>query len=189
MDIKETKIPGVFIVYPRRFSDDRGFFSESWSKRTLEQVGIKCDFVQDNHSFSKKVGTLRGLHFQYPPFAQAKLVRCGRGAFLDVVVDIRVGSPTFGHWVSEELSFENGKQLFVPEGFLHGFVTKVIETEIVYKCNNYYSPEHEGVVDFNDPGINIDWGLDLKVVTTSSKDKISKSFLDIISPFKFEVKE
>ena len=100
MDIKETKIPGVFIVYPRRFSDDRGFFSESWSKRTLEQVGIKCDFVQDNHSFSKKVGTLRGLHFQYPPFAQAKLVRCGRGAFLDVVVDIRVGSPTFGQWVS-----------------------------------------------------------------------------------------
>ena len=189
MDIKETKIPGVFIVYPRRFSDDRGFFSESWSKRTLEQVGIKCDFVQDNHSFSKKVGTLRGLHFQYPPFAQAKLVRCGRGAFLDVVVDIRVGSPTFGQWVSEELSFENGKQLFVPEGFLHGFVTNVIETEIVYKCNNYYSPEHEGVVDFNDPGINIDWGLDLKVVITSSKDKISKSFLDIISPFKFEVKE
>ena len=116
MEIKETKIPGVFIIYPRRFSDDRGFFSECWSKRTLEQVGIKCDFVQDNHSFSKKVRTLRGLHFQYLPFAQVKLVRCGRGSFLDVMADIRVDSPTFGQWVSEELSFETGKQLFVPEG-------------------------------------------------------------------------
>ncbi|MFL2799356.1 MAG: dTDP-4-dehydrorhamnose 3,5-epimerase [Paracoccaceae bacterium] len=189
MDIKGTKIPGVLAVHPKLSSDDRRFFSESFSKRTLEQIGIKCDFVQNNHSFSKKVGTLRGLNFHYPLFAQAKLVWCGRDAFLDAVVDIRVGSPTFGYWVSEELIFENGKQLFVPEGFLHGFVVKVIETEITYNCNNYYSPEHKDVVDFNDREINIDWGLDLEVVITPSKDGISKSFLDIISPFEFEVKE
>ena len=187
MEVRETKIPDVLVLSPKRFEDERGFFSESWSKKTLIQTGIKCDFVQDNHSFSKHIGTMRGLHFQYPPFAQAKLVRSGRGSFLDVAVDIRVGSPTFGKWVSEELSFENGKQLFIPEGFLHGFITQVNDTEIIYKCNNYYSPEHEGSVVFNDPEIGVDWGNDMLAMTLSDKDKSSGYFCDIVSPFQFEV--
>ena len=183
MEVTRTKIPDVLVLKPKRFTDDRGFFFFFWNKQSLEKINIMDEFVQDNHSFSLKAGTLRGLHFQYPPAAQVKLVRCGRGAFLDVVVDIRKGSPTFGEWVSELLSFENGKQLFVPEGFLHGFVTQLNETEVIYKCNNFYAPELEEVIAFNDPDININWGFRDKDIFLSKKDGASIFLKDIITPF------
>ena len=140
MRITGTELPGVLLLEPARHGDSRGFFSESWNRRTLAEHGITLDFVQDNHSLSAAANTLRGLHFQAPPHAQAKLVRCGRGALFDVAVDIRRGSPTFGHWTGRELSFENGLQLLIPAGFLHGFITRQPETEIVYKCSDYYAP-------------------------------------------------
>ena len=177
MKIIKTKIPGVLVIDKKRFYDDRGFFCESWSKREFKEHGIDNEFVQDNHSFSAKAGTLRGLHFQYPPAAQAKLVRCGRGEFLDVVVDIRSGSPTFGRWISEVLSFENGKQLFVPEGFLHGFITRVDQTEIIYKCSSFYAPELEGLIKFNDPDLNIPWPIDDP--NLSDKDANAKKLVDL----------
>jgi len=157
--ILTTALPGVLILEPARYADARGFFSESWNRRRLADQGVEVDFVQDNHSLSITAGTLRGLHFQTPPHAQAKLVRCGRGALFDVAVDIRHGSPTFGQWVGVELSFENGRQLLIPEGFLHGFVTRVPETEIVYKCSDYYAPDCDAAVRFDDPDLGIDWGL------------------------------
>ena len=187
MQVIKTKIRDVLILDPNRFYDERGFFSESWNQKVFAKAGLNIDFVQDNHSFSTKLGTLRGLHFQYPPAAQAKLVRCGRGEFLDVIVDIRKGSPTFGCWLSEILSFKNGRQLFVPEGFLHGFVTLTDETEIIYKCSNFYTPELEGFVAFNDPDININWGFPEKAISLSSKDSDSVLLKDIESPFCFEV--
>ena len=136
MHIKKTPLPGVLILTPARFGDARGFFSESWNKARLAEHGITSEFVQDNHSLSAAVGTVRGLHFQSPPHAQTKLVRCGRGALFDVAVDIRRGSPTYAQWVGVELSAQNGKQLLIPAGFLHGFVTREPETEIIYKCTN-----------------------------------------------------
>lgn len=158
--IEETKLPGVVILTPRRFGDDRGFFCESWNSRRMAAAGLDYDFVQDNHSMSVAVGTLRGLHFQAPPSAQAKLVRCGRGALYDVAVDIRAGSPTYGQWVGVELSCENGRQLMIPRGFLHGFVTRAPMTEIIYKCDGFYDAQADGAVHWNDPAIGIDWGLE-----------------------------
>ena len=146
MQIEDTPLSGVKILTPRRFGDHRGFFCESWNRQTMAAHGLTYEFVQDNHSFSTQVGTLRGLHFQAPPHAQDKLVRCGRGRLFDVAVDIRRGSPTYGQWVGVELSFENGKQLLVPAGFLHGFVTREPETEIIYKCTDVYAPDTEGAV-------------------------------------------
>ncbi|MEO2037484.1 MAG: dTDP-4-dehydrorhamnose 3,5-epimerase, partial [Martelella sp.] len=132
MDIQKLQIPGLLLITPRRFGDERGFFSESWNRKALAGHGIDIDFVQDNHSLSKTVGTVRGLHFQAPPHAQAKLVRCGRGRLFDVAVDARKGSPSFGQWFGVELSFDNGQQLLIPEGFLHGFMTLEPDTEIIY---------------------------------------------------------
>ena len=145
MQIEETGLPGLKVLTPARFGDARGFFSESWNKRRLQEQGIDLEFVQDNHSLSVQAGTLRGLHFQAPPHAQDKLVRCGRGALFDVAVDIRKGSPAYGKWFGIELTAENGKQLLVPKGFLHGFLTRVAETEVIYKCTDYYAPEAEGM--------------------------------------------
>ncbi|MEM8582356.1 MAG: dTDP-4-dehydrorhamnose 3,5-epimerase, partial [Pseudomonadota bacterium] len=130
MQIEETKLKGVLILTPARYGDNRGFFSESWSRARFAEAGIDIDFVQDNHSLSAETGTVRGLHFQAPPHAQAKLVRCGRGALFDVAVDIRRGSPSYGDWVGVELSFENGRQLLIPAGFAHGFITRTPDTEI-----------------------------------------------------------
>ena len=152
MIAEETRLPGVVILTPRRFGDERGFFSESWNRRVMADLGLDIDFVQDNHSLSRDIGTVRGLHFQAPPHAQAKLVRCGRGRLFDVAVDIRRGSATFGQWVGVELSFENGRQLLIPEGFLHGFVTREPDTEIIYKCSDFYAPDADGAVRFDDPG-------------------------------------
>ena len=155
----ETTLPDVKLLIPSRYGDYRGFFAETYNRRVFAGLGFDTEFVQDNHSLSVAVGTLRGLHFQSPPHAQAKLVRCGRGAIFDVGVDIRRGSPTFGQWVGEVLSEENGKQLFMPEGFAHGFVTLQPNSEIVYKCSDYYAPETEGSLRWDDPDIGIEWPL------------------------------
>lgn len=172
---------------PARFGDARGFFSESWNRKTLAAQGITLDFVQDNHSLSAQIGTIRGLHFQSPPHAQAKLVRCGRGCLLDVVVDIRRGSPTYGKWLGEELSDQNGRQLLIPAGFLHGFITRAPDTEIIYKCTDYYAPACDGAVRFDDPDIGIDWGLPAGVAPIlSDKDAAAPLLRDLASPFVFE---
>ncbi len=187
MKVEKTELPGVLILTPARFGDSRGFFSESWNRKTLEGHGISLDFVQDNHSLSAQVGTVRGLHFQSPPHAQAKLVRCGKGRLFDVAVDIRRGSPTYGRWIGEELSFENGRQLLIPAGFLHGFVTREPDTEIIYKCTDYYAPECDGAVRFDDPDIGIDWGLP-EGVTPLLSDKDAKALWlrDFETPFVYE---
>lgn len=187
MILERTRLDGVVLLLPRRFSDSRGFFSESWNRRTLAECGIELDFVQDNHSMSAKAGTVRGLHYQSPPHAQDRLVRCGRGRLFDVAVDIRKGSPNYGQWVGAELSFENGKQLLVPKGFLHGFVTREPDTEIVYKCSDYYAPECDGAVRFDDPEIGIDWDIDPAAAILSDKDRTAPLLRDFDSPFTYEV--
>lgn len=180
MEIEKTEIPGVLSVTPRRHRDARGFFSETWNRATLRDRGIDIDFVQDNHSLSEHSHTLRGLHFQAPPQAQAKLVRCATGCILDVAVDIRRGSPTFGRWIGIELSAENGRQLLIPEGFLHGFVTRAPMTEVIYKCSAHYAPEADGAVRWDSCGI--DWGLDAAPLL-SDKDAAAPLFDDFVSPF------
>ena len=183
MKVTATVLPDVLLIEPARFGDNRGFFSESWNKERMAEHGISVDFVQDNHSLSSAVGTVRGLHFQAPPNAQAKLVRCGRGLLFDVAVDIRKGSPTYGQWVGEELSFENGKQLFIPEGFAHGFITRTPDTEIIYKCNAYYAPESDGAILWDSCGI--DWGFN-GTPELSAKDANAPSFTSFDSPFTWE---
>lgn len=182
MKITETTLPGLLILEPDRFGDDRGFFSESWSRRRLADAGIDIDFVQDNHSLSAAVNTVRGLHFQHPPHAQAKLVRCGQGCLFDVAVDIRRGSPTYGRWAGVELSAQNGRQLLIPAGFLHGFATRQPDTEIIYKCSDYYAPDCEGAVRFDDPDLGIDWALNGPPVL-SPKDDGAATFHDLKTPF------
>lgn len=185
LEIEKTALPGVLLITPRRFGDARGFFSESWNRARLAEHGVEIDFVQDNHSLSREAGTIRGLHFQSPPHAQDKLVRCGRGALFDVAVDIRKGSPTYGQWVGCELSFENGRQLLVPRGFLHGFVTRAPDTEIIYKCSDYYAPECDGAVRWDCPEIGIDWGLEGAPVL-SDKDAAAPTLAEFDSPFTWE---
>jgi dTDP-4-dehydrorhamnose 3,5-epimerase len=187
VQITATKLSGVMMLTPARFGDARGFFSESWNRKTLAAQGITLDFVQDNHSLSAQIGTIRGLHFQSPPHAQAKLVRCGRGCLFDVAVDIRRGSPTYGQWIGVELSDQNGRQLLIPAGFLHGFITRAPDTEIVYKCTDYYAPACDGAVRFDDPDIGIDWGLPAGVAPVlSDKDATAPLLRDLDSPFVFE---
>lgn len=186
MKIEQTKLTGVLVLTPARFGDERGFFSESWSVTRMADAGLDFDFVQDNHSLSEATATVRGLHFQAPPFAQAKLVRCGRGRFMDVAVDIRNGSPTYGQWVGVELSFENGKQLLVPRGFLHGFATLEPYTEVIYKCDNGYAPRSDGAVRFDDPDIGIDWKIGSNKAIFSDKDAAALYFRDFDSPFTYE---
>ena len=184
--IEPTPIEGLLQLTPQRFGDHRGFFAETYKAHLLAEHGISEQFVQDNHSLSAQVGTLRGLHFQVPPHAQAKLVRCGRGALFDVAVDIRKGSPTYARWFGAELSFENGRQLFIPAGFAHGFVTRVPDTEIVYKCSDYYAPEAEGALRFDDAEIGIDWGLKSLPPILSEKDAAAGLLATFDSPFTFE---
>ncbi|SLN46204.1 dTDP-4-dehydrorhamnose 3,5-epimerase [Roseovarius litorisediminis] len=186
MLIEPTALPGLVVLTPARYGDARGFFSESWNRQRMAEHGLDFDFVQDNHSLSVAQGTVRGLHFQTPPHAQAKLVRCGRGRLLDVSVDLRKGSPTFGKWVGIELSFENGKQLLIPEGFAHGFVTCVPDTEIIYKCSDYYAPECDRSLRFDDPEIGIDWGIDAGEAILSDKDAGAPLLADLDNPFIWE---
>ncbi len=186
IQVEETALPGVKLIVPRRFGDNRGFFAETYSARRYAEAGIGDEFVQDNHSVSSRRGTVRGLHFQAPPHAQAKLVRCGRGRFLDVAVDIRKGSPHYGRWVSAELTEENGHQLYVPKGFLHGFVTLEERTEIVYKCSDYYDAAADGAVRFDDPAIGIDWGIDVSAAELSARDAAAPLLADLDNPFRYE---
>ena len=159
MELIKTKLEGVYIVEPKVFGDHRGWFAETWSEREFERLGLDYNFVQDNHSFSAKKGTLRGLHFQKGEFSQAKLVRCVRGAILDVAVDLRRASETFGQWVGVELSAENHRELMIPRGFAHGFVTLTDDVEFLYRVDNAYAPEAEASIRFDDPDINVDWGF------------------------------
>ena len=169
MKVTETALQGVYLVEPKVFGDQRGWFMESYSKLKLEQYGIECDFVQDNHSFSAQRRTLRGLHFQRNPHAQAKLVRCVRGEILDVAVDIRQGSPQYLKWVAVKLTADNKKQLFIPQGFAHGFLTLCDDVEVQYKADQYYAPEDDGGIAYDDPDIGVEWG-DEEVIL-SEKDR------------------
>ncbi|MCG7494983.1 dTDP-4-dehydrorhamnose 3,5-epimerase [Thalassobius sp. Cn5-15] len=184
MNVEQTSLPGVLVLTPARFGDHRGFFSESYSHQRMAEHGITTEFVQDNHSLSREVGTVRGLHFQAPPHAQVKLVRCGRGALYDVAVDIRKGSPTYGQWFGTELSFDNGKQLLVPAGFLHGFITLQPDTEIVYKCSDYYAPDCDGAVRWDSCGVQ--WPEVGAAPILSAKDEVAPALADFDSPFVFE---
>ena len=186
MNVMFTDLPDVLLFSPKKFADKRGFFSELWSRRALSENGFDLDFVQDNQSLSHMAGTVRGLHYQSPPHAQDKLVRCGRGRLLDVAVDIRKGSPAYGKWVGVELSAENGKQLLVPKGFLHGFVTLEPDTEILYKCSDYYAPECDGAIRFDDPSIGINWGISSDHAIVSEKDAVAPFLKDFDSPFTYE---
>ena len=169
MNFIRTNIDEVFIVEPEVFGDHRGFFMESWSKRAFEEAGFFYDFVQDNHSSSTVKGTLRGIHFQRGDKAQAKLVRCVRGSVIDVAVDLRPTSITYKQWVAVKLSAENKKQLLIPRGFGHGFVTLTDDVEFFYKADNYYAPEADGGIRWNDPELAIDWGVKQPVL--SKKDQ------------------
>lgn len=169
MKITKTKIDGVVIIEPDVFGDNRGFFMESWNKKKMEEAGLYYDFVQDNHSKSTVKGTLRGIHFQKGNKAQAKLVRCVKGVVLDVAVDLRKNSPTFKQWVGVELSAENKKQLLIPRGFGHGFITLTDDVEFLYKADNYYAPEADAGIRWNDPDIGVDWGVENPIL--SEKDK------------------
>ena len=159
MNIIKTEIEGVVIVDLKVFGDNRGWFAETYSKEKFHQLGVDVEFIQDNHSFSAQKGVLRGLHFQQPPMAQTKLVRCTRGEILDVAVDIRKGSPTYKKWVAVKLTEENKRQLLVPKGFAHGFVTLTDNVEVHYKVDEYYSPENDRGVRYDDPEKNFDWGV------------------------------
>ena len=187
MKIEPTLLRDVLILTPARFGDERGWFSEVFNAARMVAAGLPMVWVQDNHSMSARAGTLRGLHFQTPPHAQDKLVRCSRGAILDVAVDIRVGSPTYGKWLGVELTAENRRQLLVPKGFLHGFVTRAPESEVQYKCSDLYAPECDGAIRWNDPDIGIDWGLNedwgMGEPVLSAKDAAAPFLRDFASPF------
>lgn len=187
MQVEQTKIPGVLILTPRRFNDSRGFFEETWSQSTSRENGLDISFVQDNHSYSKSKNTLRGLHYQAPPYAQAKLVSVLRGSIIDVAVDIRQGSSHFGESVRVELSAANGRQLYIPTGFLHGFCTCEDHTDVFYKCSNFYMANYDGSIAFDDPELNIDWGIDRTEAILSDKDASAPRLADTASLFKYEV--
>lgn len=178
MNIIETDIQGVFIIEPRIFSDNRGYFFESFNQKLFEEKVCKTTFIQDNESKST-YGVLRGLHFQKPPFSQSKLVRVIRGAVLDVAVDIRKGSLTFGQHVSVELTEENHRQLFVPRGFAHGFSVLSEEVIFQYKCDNYYAPQYEGAIAWDDPDLRIDWRISTSELVLSEKDKKHPGLKDV----------
>jgi dTDP-4-dehydrorhamnose 3,5-epimerase len=164
-------IPDVRLIETPRFMDERGYFSETYNQAALREAGIEDVFVQDNMSLSRAAGVVRGLHFQRPPHAQAKLVRVVHGRILDVAVDLRRGSPTYGRHIAKEISAENWRQLFVPIGFAHGFVTLVPDTEVMYKVSDYYAPQHEGGLLWNDPALGIDWDLGADAVVLSGRDR------------------
>lgn len=181
MKFTETELNGVYIVEPQVFEDRRGFFMESWSKQEFEAHGLFYDFVQDNHSSSTGKGTLRGIHFQRGDKAQAKLVRCAKGAVMDVAVDLRPASPTYKKWVAAELSAENHKMLLIPRGFGHGFLTLTDDVEFLYKVDNPYAPEEEGGIRWNDPELRVDWGIDAPIL--SEKDSKSPYLKDAVTGF------
>lgn len=183
VDVQSLEIPDVKIIKPKKHGDHRGFFSEVYNKQIFSEHGIDLDFIQDNQSYSAQAGTLRGLHYQGGEFAQDKLVRCVRGRILDVAVDIRKGSPTFGKWVSAEISAAEWNQILVPVGFAHAILTLVPDTEIIYKVTNYYAPTHDFGIRWNDPDLGIDWGMAESEVVLSDKDKVQPLFKDVVHWF------
>jgi dTDP-4-dehydrorhamnose 3,5-epimerase len=186
MPVIQTDLKGVFIIEPKVFGDSRGWFMETWSKAKFEAEGLNFDFVQDNQSFSAQKGTLRGLHYQLNPMAQAKLVRCTQGELLDVAVDIRKNSPQFGKWTSVILSAENKRQLLIPRGFAHGFITLTDNVEVQYKADNFYAPQCEGNIRWNDPQIGIDWKISPTILADKDanapylKDRIENEQINFI---------
>jgi len=188
MQVTSLDIPDVKIIRPKKFGDHRGFFSETFNKRDFAEHGIDIDFVQDNHSLSEKRGTLRGLHFQSPPYAQDKLVRVIRGSILDVAVDLRKGSPTYGKHVSAVISAEEWNQILVPIGFAHGILTLEPGTELLYKVSNYYAPDHDKGLCWNDPALGIDWGISENEVILSEKDSKQPMFSDLEPFFEYSKK-
>lgn len=186
MIVTRLAISEVIVIEPRRFGDSRGFFSETYNRELFAGAGITCEFVQDNQSLSEHAGTIRALHYQTPPRAQDKLVRVVKGSILDVAVDIRQGSPTFGQYVSAEISEANWRQIFVPKGFAHGFVTLEPGTEVCYKVSDYYSPDHERGIRFDDPDIGIDWGLDPASATLSERDRNHPALADRSELFRYD---
>jgi dTDP-4-dehydrorhamnose 3,5-epimerase len=189
MKIERLDISDVLLITPTKHGDDRGFFSETFRADAAVDAGIILPFVQDNHVLSTQKGVLRGLHFQSPPRAQGKLVRCHRGTILDVAVDIRTGSPTYGRHVAVELSQSNWQQLWVPPGFAHGYVTLSDECEVIYKVTDYYAPAHDHGIAWNDPALAIDWRICESDVILSDKDRLQKPLADAPSYFSFEAAE
>ena len=185
MDVIETSLPGVKLITPRRFGDDRGFFSETYNRRSFAEIGVTAEFVQDNHAYSADAGTLRGLHFQAPPATQTKLLRVLRGAILDVCVDLRHGSPTFGKHVMVELTPETGQQILCPKGFAHATLTLKPHTEIAYRVDAYYAPELDLGVRYDDPDLAIDWPFPDDQLILSDKDRRQPSFKDLPEIFTF----
>lgn len=187
MEVSQTGLPGLVLVRPRVFQDERGFFLEGWRREKFAALGIRADFMQDNHARSGPAGVLRGLHFQRPPMAQAKLVWVTRGAVFDVAVDLRVGSPTYGRHFGVELSAENFLRLFVPKGFAHGYLTLTPDAEFQYKVDAPYSPEHDAGIIWNDPDLAVAWpAMAEGRPVLSGKDKVLPGFKDFVSPFVYE---
>ncbi len=183
IEVRQLDIPEVLEIRTPRFGDDRGFFSEVYNAMSFREAGIDLTFVQDNHSLSKEVGVLRGLHFQTPPFAQAKLVRVARGRIFDVAVDLRQSSPTYRQWAGLEVSADDWNQILVPEGFAHGFVTLESDTEVLYKVTAPYSKEHDRSIRFDDPDIGIDWPLPSDKLILSDKDRNAPALAEIETGF------
>ena len=186
MEVKKTKIEGVVIIEPKVFKDARGYFFESFSQREFEEKVRKINFVQDNESMSS-YGVMRGLHFQRPPFTQSKLVRCVKGRVLDVAVDIRKGSPTYGQHVAVELTEDNHRQFFVPRGFAHGFAVLSKTAVFQYKCDNFYAPQADGGISIKDESLNIDWQIPTEDTLLSEKDTLHVCLKDFDSPFDYNV--
>ena len=183
MHVEYLNIPDVRLLSPRKHGDRRGFFSETYNRKALAVIGIDIDFVQDNHSYSADKGTVRGLHFQTPPFAQDKLVRVARGSVFDIAVDLRQGSPTYGRHVSAVLSAQAWNQILVPIGFAHGFMTLEPDTEVIYKVSNYYAPDHDKGLLWNDPALGINWPIADEEAVLSDKDSKQPRLAELITPF------
>ena len=182
-EFSQQAIPEVILVAPKRWRDHRGFFAETFHRRRFDENGIRADFVQDNHSMSAMLGTVRGLHFQEPPHAQDKLISVVRGAIYDVAVDIRRASSSYGRYVAVELSAENGHQLFVPKGFAHGFQTLTADTEVFYKVSDFYAPEAERGLHWADPALAIDWPVNPAEATVNERDDGMPTLAELVSPF------
>jgi dTDP-4-dehydrorhamnose 3,5-epimerase len=186
MEVFPTDIPGVLLLKPRYFQDPRGYFVETYNLRAAHAAGLVADFIQDNQAFSLKRGTVRALHFQVPPHAQAKLVRVLRGAIYDVAVDLRAGSPSYGHSVAATLTARGGEQIFVPRGFAHGYCTLEADTEVAYKVDDYYAPDCEQGLIWNDATLAIDWPVAASDAVLSDKDRRLPRFADFASPFRYD---
>jgi dTDP-4-dehydrorhamnose 3,5-epimerase len=187
--VRPTALKDVVVLCPKRFGDRRGYFLETYNNKTFAAAGIDLDFVQDNEAFSAKKGTVRGLHFQTPPTAQAKLVRVLRGRIFDVAVDLRVGSPTYGRWVGETLTADGAEQIFVPRGFAHGYCTLEPDTVVAYKVDQFYAPASEAGIAWNDATLGIPWPVSPSEALVSVKDQQLSAFADLVSPFTYRAPE